>query len=65
MRHGFRILQHLYVTKQQGTVIFQQFTQEETQLANPPAQKKKKRVNLTNHQRNENEMSFLHSSQII
>lgn len=42
MRHGFRILQHLYVTKQQGTVIFQQFTQEETQLANPPAKKKKK-----------------------
>lgn len=64
MRHGFRILHHLYVTKQQGTVIFQQFTQEETQLANPPA-KKKKKVNLTNHQRNENEMSFLHSSQII
>lgn len=34
MRHGARILHHLYVTKDEDTVMFQQFTQEETQLAN-------------------------------
>lgn len=62
MRHGARILHHLYVTKDEDTVMFQQFTQEETQLANL---KKKKKGTFTNLQGNENKTPFLHSSQII
>lgn len=34
MTHGARILHYLLVTEDQGAVIFQQLTPEETQLAN-------------------------------